>query len=51
MREAKAVCNSRNYRITDDDRIGVGSLKQKCRDNLAAIELLKQIEAERSSNC
>ncbi len=38
--------NPRNYRITDADRIGVGSLRQKCRANLAAIELLKQLEAE-----
>jgi len=38
--------NSNNYRITDEDRLGVGSLKQKCRDNLVAIELLKQIEGE-----
>jgi len=26
--------------------VGVGSLKQKCRDNLAAIELLKRLEPE-----
>jgi hypothetical protein len=38
--------NQNNYRITDKDRIGTGSLKQKCRDNLAAIGLLKQLEAE-----
>ena len=38
--------NRRTYRITDYDRIGVGSLRQKCRQNLAAIELLKQLEAE-----
>ena len=47
VREAEEARNQRNFRITDDDRIGVGSLKQKCRDNLAAIELLKQIEAEK----
>ena len=38
--------NQSNYRITDADKIGFGSLKQKCHDNLVAIELLKQIEAE-----
>ncbi len=38
--------NQRNYRITDDDRLGLGSLKQKCRHNLAAIELLKRLEVQ-----
>ena len=38
--------NQRNYRITDADQVGLGSLKQKCRHNLAAIELLKQLESE-----
>jgi N12 class adenine-specific DNA methylase len=38
--------NLRNYRITEVDQLGVGSLKRKCRANLAAIELLKQLEAE-----
>ncbi len=38
--------NQNNHRITDADRIGSGSLKQKCRHNLAAIELLKSLEAE-----
>ena len=38
--------NQRNYRITEEDKLGAGSLKQKCRHNLAAIELLKQLEAE-----
>jgi len=38
--------NQSNYRITDADEIGVGSLKRKCHDNLAAIELLKQLETE-----
>jgi len=37
--------NPRNYRITDADRVGVGSLKRKCQDNLAAIALLQQLEA------
>lgn len=35
-----------DFTITDDDRIGEGGLKQKYRDNVAAIRLLKQIEAE-----
>lgn len=43
------VRNSNNYRITEDDRIGAGSLQQKFRQNLAAIELLKKIEAENRS--
>jgi len=44
--EPEPVRNQRNYRITDADRLGVGSLKRKCQDNLAAIELLKCLEAE-----
>jgi hypothetical protein len=38
--------NRNNFRITYEDRIGLGTLKQKCRDNLGAIELLKSLEAE-----
>ncbi|MBI5385640.1 MAG: SAM-dependent DNA methyltransferase, partial [Verrucomicrobia bacterium] len=38
--------NQGNYRITDEDKLGSGSLKQKCRHNLAAIELLKKLENE-----
>jgi len=38
--------NQGNYRITDADRVGLGSLKQKCRHNLAAIELLQRLETE-----
>ena len=44
--EPEPLRNQRNYRITDADKIGVGSLKQKCRSNLAAIELLLAAEAE-----
>src|ERR1700681_1897415 len=33
--------NARNYRIRAEDRLGDGSLKQKCRDNFAAIELVR----------
>lgn len=39
--------NVRNYRITPSDKIGNGSLKQKFRQNLAAIETLYRIEAEK----
>ena len=38
--------NQNNFRITYEDRIGIGTLKHKCRDNLAAIALLKKLEAE-----
>jgi N12 class adenine-specific DNA methylase len=46
VRDPDPVRNQNNYRITDADKVGAGSLKQKCRDNLAAIELLKHLEAE-----
>src|ERR1017187_1286342 len=38
--------NQNNFRITHEDRIGLGTLKQKCRDNLAAIPLLKKLETD-----
>ena len=38
--------NVRNYRICADDRLGDGSLKQKCRDNLAAIELVRLLDSQ-----
>ncbi len=38
--------NADHYRITDDDRVGWGSLKEKCSANLQALELLKLLEAE-----
>lgn len=44
--ESEPLRNQNNYRITEADKIGTGSLKQKCRDNLAAITLLKKLEAE-----
>src|ERR1700691_4741777 len=44
VRDDEPVRNQSNYRITDADRVGVGSLKQKCRDNPAAIKLLKRLE-------
>lgn len=45
--EPEPLRNQANYRITDDDKLGTGSLKKKCRDNLSAIELLKSCEADR----
>jgi len=38
--------NAGNYRIQPDDRLGEGSLKQKCRDNFAAVELVRNLDAE-----
>ena len=38
--------NARNYRIRAEDRLGQGSLKQKCRDNFAAIALAQTLQAE-----
>ncbi len=35
-----------NYRIRAEDRLGEGSLKQKCRDNFVAIELVNRLDAE-----
>jgi hypothetical protein len=37
---------SRDFRITDSDRIGEGSLRDKAFDNIEAIRTLKRIEAE-----
>jgi N12 class adenine-specific DNA methylase len=38
--------NAPNYRIGAEDRLGDGSLKQKFRDNIAAIELVRLLDAE-----
>lgn len=38
--------NARNYRIRAEDRLGDGSLKQKCRDNFAAIELVRLLDSQ-----
>jgi hypothetical protein len=38
--------NANNYRIRKKDALGRGSLKQKCRDNFAAIELTHRLDAE-----
>ena len=35
-----------NFRITDDDTIGVGGAKEKFRNNMAAINLLHELEIE-----
>jgi len=43
--DAEPLRNENNYRITDGDNLGVGSLKKKCHDNLAAIELVLALEA------
>jgi len=37
---------STDYRITESDHVGEGSIRQKANDNLAAIRTLKQIESE-----
>jgi len=37
---------SRDFRITESHRIGQGGLQEKARDNLAAIRMLKALEAE-----
>ena len=39
--------NLANYRITDRDRLGEGSLKQKFRANVEAIKLLRRLESEK----
>lgn len=41
-----ATPKQRPFRITESDRLGEGSSRQKCDDNLAAIELLKALEIE-----
>ena len=41
--------NQNNYRITEADKLGTGSLKNKCYANLSAIELLKYLETESRS--
>jgi hypothetical protein len=44
--ESEPRRNQNNYRITDDDGLGLGSLKAKCRNNLATIDLLIKLEKE-----
>src|SRR5260221_7134180 len=38
--------NAGNYCIQPSDRVGEGSLKQKCRANFAAIELVRKLDAK-----
>ena len=38
--------NPNCYRIRPEDRLGEGSLRQKCADNLTALELLRRLETE-----
>lgn len=38
--------NQANYRITEADKIGAGSIREKCRNNLEAIRLLHLLRAE-----
>jgi hypothetical protein len=44
--ESQPPRNQHNFRITEADCLGSGSVKAKCRDNLAALELLKRIETD-----
>ncbi|MEO7677244.1 MAG: hypothetical protein ABIV39_10825, partial [Verrucomicrobiota bacterium] len=48
LAELEPIRNERNYRITDEDKVGHGSQKRKCVYNIAAIELLKFLE---QNNC
>src|SRR5580704_6793215 len=38
--------NQNNYRIAEADGVGEGSLKEKCRANLAAIRLVRKLQSE-----
>jgi N12 class adenine-specific DNA methylase/predicted O-methyltransferase YrrM len=42
----RVVRNPNNYRISPADGVGAGSLREKCRANLTAIRLLRQLEAD-----
>ena len=42
--------NQANYRISDRDRLGQGSLKQKFRANVEAIKLLRRLESKKRSS-
>jgi N12 class adenine-specific DNA methylase len=42
----RVVRNPNNYRILPADGVGAGSLREKCRANLAAIKLLRQLQAD-----
>jgi N12 class adenine-specific DNA methylase len=43
----RIVHNQNNYRIAPADKVGDGSLREKCRVNLAAIKIIRQLEAEK----
>jgi hypothetical protein len=43
---ARESLNANNYRIRPEDALGRGSLKHRCRDNFAAIELIRRLDAE-----
>src|ERR1700744_2578463 len=45
----RVVRNPNNYRISPADGVGSGSLREKCRANLKAIKLLRQVQAENRS--
>ena len=47
INKVKTITAESNYKITSKDIIGEGSLKQKCEDNIKAIETLKLIEKEK----
>lgn len=40
------IRNQNNYRIAEADGVGEGSLREKCRANLAAIRLVRALQAE-----
>ena len=42
----RIVRNQNNYRISPADGVGSGSPKEKCRANLAAIKLVRKLQAE-----
>ena len=42
----RIVRNQNNYRISPADGVGAGSPKEKCRANLAAIKLIRKLQAE-----
>ena len=45
-RSEPVVRNQNNYRISPADGVGTGSLKEKCRANLAAIKIVRNLQAE-----
>lgn len=45
-KDTPPLLNQSNYRITDSDKLGIGSLRQKARDNLTALETLQRLDSE-----